>query len=35
MAEQLGRPPRREQKATGARAVFAGNVGCLMQITRT
>src|SRR5947199_10077922 len=34
MAEQLGDRKVENITATGARAVFAGNVGCLMQITR-
>ena len=34
MAEQLGDRKVANITATGARAVFAGNVGCLMQITR-
>ena len=33
-AEQLGDRKVENITATGARAVFAGNVGCLMQITR-
>lgn len=34
MAGQLGDRKVNNIKATGARAVFTGNVGCLMQITR-
>jgi glycolate oxidase iron-sulfur subunit len=34
MAERLGRRKARNILATGARAVFAGNVGCLLQIER-
>ncbi len=34
MAEALGDRKRDNIKATGAKAVFTGNVGCLMQITR-
>ena len=34
MAEKLGDRKIDNIKATGAKAVFAGNVGCLMQITR-
>ncbi len=34
MAEKLGDRKIENIKATGAKAVFAGNVGCLMQITR-
>jgi glycolate oxidase iron-sulfur subunit len=34
MAEQVGRRKARDIIGTGARAVFAGNVGCLLQIDR-
>src|SRR5262249_61854429 len=34
MAERLGRRKAENILATGARAVFTGNVGCLLQITR-
>src|SRR5436305_34482 len=34
MAERLGDRKAANVRATGARAVFTGNVGCLMQITR-
>lgn len=34
MAERLGDRKVENIRATGARAVFTGNVGCLMQITR-
>jgi glycolate oxidase iron-sulfur subunit len=34
MAAQVGRRKARNILATGARAVFAGNVGCLLQIDR-
>jgi glycolate oxidase iron-sulfur subunit len=34
MAERLGDRKVANIRATGARAVFTGNVGCLMQITR-
>jgi glycolate oxidase iron-sulfur subunit len=34
MAERLGRRKAENILATGAQAVFTGNVGCLMQITR-
>jgi glycolate oxidase iron-sulfur subunit len=34
MAEQVGRRKAQHIMATGARAVFAGNVGCLLQIDR-
>jgi glycolate oxidase iron-sulfur subunit len=34
MAEQLGTRKADNIRATGARAVFAGNVGCLLQIAR-
>jgi glycolate oxidase iron-sulfur subunit len=34
MAEQVGRRKALNILATGARAVFAGNVGCLLQIDR-
>ncbi|OWK37580.1 (Fe-S)-binding protein [Fimbriiglobus ruber] len=34
MAEKLGDRKAENIKATGARALFTGNVGCLMQITR-
>lgn len=34
MAERLGERKAANILATGARAVFTGNVGCLMQITR-
>jgi glycolate oxidase iron-sulfur subunit len=34
MAERLGDRKAANIRATGARAVFTGNVGCLMQITR-
>ena len=34
MAERLGDRKAANIAATGARAVFTGNVGCLMQITR-
>ncbi|HET6575610.1 MAG TPA: heterodisulfide reductase-related iron-sulfur binding cluster, partial [Fimbriiglobus sp.] len=34
MAERLGDRKAANIQATGARAVFTGNVGCLMQITR-
>ncbi len=34
MAERLGRRKAERILETGARAVFAGNVGCLLQITR-
>jgi glycolate oxidase iron-sulfur subunit len=34
MAERLGRRKARNLLATGAQAVFTGNVGCLMQIHR-
>jgi glycolate oxidase iron-sulfur subunit len=34
MAERLGARKAEHILATGARAVFTGNVGCLMQITR-
>src|SRR5436853_361435 len=34
MAERLGRRKAERILATGAGAVFTGNVGCLMQITR-
>src|SRR5918994_4338133 len=34
MAERLRAPKAANIQATGARAVFTGNVGCLMQITR-
>jgi glycolate oxidase iron-sulfur subunit len=34
MAEQLGDRKAANIVATGAKALFTGNVGCLMQITR-
>lgn len=34
MADRLGRRKTSHIAATGARALFTGNVGCLMQITR-
>jgi glycolate oxidase iron-sulfur subunit len=34
MAHELGRRKAAHVRATGARAVFAGNVGCLLQIGR-
>ena len=34
MAHELGRRKAAHVRATGARAVFAGNVGCLLQIAR-
>jgi glycolate oxidase iron-sulfur subunit len=34
MAERLGRRKAENILATGAQAVFTGNVGCLLQITR-
>ncbi len=34
MSEQLGRRKARNILATGAQAVFTGNVGCLLQIAR-
>jgi len=34
MSEQLGRRKARNILDTGARAVFTGNVGCLLQIAR-
>lgn len=34
MAEQLGRRKARNVLATGAQALFTGNVGCLLQIER-
>ena len=34
MAERLGDRKAANITATGAKAVFTGNVGCLMQITR-
>jgi glycolate oxidase iron-sulfur subunit len=34
MAEQLGSRKAERVLATGADAVFAGNVGCLLQIAR-
>jgi glycolate oxidase iron-sulfur subunit len=34
MAERLGRRKAKNLLDTGARAVFTGNVGCLLQITR-
>ena len=34
MAERLGQRKSANITSTGARALFTGNVGCLMQITR-
>jgi glycolate oxidase iron-sulfur subunit len=34
MSQQLGRRKAANIRATGARAVFSGNVGCLLQIAR-